>query len=190
MDDLNLVGAFKPVLEAFDRFEASLVESGLEMRRDKCRLLWPHSKPIPEELQSEADKRQIKIETGAMTTLGAMVGFDQAKIMNWVAEKVAKHKKLFDLLQHAEMPSQISALLLQMSALPTMGYLSRTIRPHLLAEHAQQFDLMVLAIRLGGFGLRSIVQSSPAAYFSAVAETAPDILEVIPEDQVRSFLIE
>src|ERR1700759_1534396 len=34
MDDLNLVGAFKPVFEAFDRFEASLVGSGLEMRRD------------------------------------------------------------------------------------------------------------------------------------------------------------
>ena len=79
-----------------------------------------------------------------MTTLGAMVGFDQAKIMNWVAGKVDKHKKLFELLQHAEMPSQISALLLRMSALPTMDYLARTIRPHLLAEHAQQFDLMVL----------------------------------------------
>src|SRR4051812_8772200 len=148
-----------------------------------------------------------------MTTLGAMVGLDQAKIMNWVADKVAKHKKLFDLLQHAEMPSQISALLLRMSALPTMGYLARTIRPHLLAEHAQQFDSMVLEtatlklglpkdlseetvstlqlpIRLGGFGLRSIARTSPAAYFSAVAETVPDILEIIPADQVQSTLIE
>ena len=100
-----------------------------------------------------------------------------------------------------------------MSALPTMGYLSRTIRPHLLAEHAQQFDAMVLetailklglpkdlseesvailqlSIRLGGFGLRSIVQTSPAAYFSAVAETVPDILGIIPADQVQSTLIE
>src|SRR6201999_1217503 len=110
----------------------------------------------------------------------------QEKIVSWVADKVAKHKKLFELLQHAEMPSQISNLLLRMSALPTMGYLSRTIRPHLLAEHAQQFDAMVLEtailklglpkdlsedsvatlqlpIRLDGFGLRSIVQTSPAA---------------------------
>ena len=47
-----------------------------------------------------------------------------------------------------------------------------------------------LPIRLGGFGLRSIVQTSPAAYFSAVAETVPDILEIIPADQVQSTLIE
>ena len=186
-----------------------------DLRRDKCRLLWPHNKPIPEDLSIEAAKRQIKIETCAMTTLGAMVGFDQEKIVSGVADKVAKHKNLFELLQHAEMPSQISNLLLRMSALPTMGYLSRTIRPHLLAEPAQQFDSMVLEtaslklglglakdlseesvatlqlpIRLGGFGLRSIVQSSPAAYFSAVAETVPDIVEIIPADQVQSFLIE
>ena len=47
-----------------------------------------------------------------------------------------------------------------------------------------------LPIRLGGFGLRSTVQTSPAAYFSAVAETVSDILEIIPADQVQSALIE
>ena len=213
MDDLNLVGAFKPVLEAFDRFEASLVDTGLEMRRDKCRILWPHPTPIPEDLQYEAEKRQIKIETGAMTTLGAMVGLDQEKIMNWVAEKVAKHKKLFDILQHAEMPSQISTLLLRMSALPSMGYLSRTIRPHLLADYAKKFDLMVLEtavsklnlpkalseetvstlhlpLRLGGFGLRSVAKTSSAAYFSAVAQTVPDLLAIVPANHVNSLLVE
>ena len=71
MDDLNLVGAFKDVFQAFDRFETSLVGTGLEMRRDKTRHLWPHNKPIPEQLAIEAAKRQIKIETRA--TLGAVI---------------------------------------------------------------------------------------------------------------------
>src|ERR1700759_2339473 len=47
-----------------------------------------------------------------------------------------------------------------------------------------------LPIRLGGFGLRSIVRSSPTADFSAVAETVPDILDIIPANQLKSALID
>ena len=80
-----------------------------------------------------------------------------------------------------------------------MGYLSRVVPPRLLRPHAIDFDTMVmdtcvqklslpsplppaaqftlnLPVRLGGFGLRSIYSVSITAYFSAVAQSVPDIL--------------
>ena len=183
------------------------------MRRNKCGILWPHSSPVPELLTAEAATRGIAIHLGAMPTLGAIVGFDAAWISQWLNTKVQKQKPLFDLLQRAELPAQVALLLLRLSAVPSMGYLMQVTPPPLLAQHAQHFDGLVLEtaiqrlglpqplsdkatltlhmpIRIGGFGLRSAVRTSPAAYYSAVARTAPDILDTVPAEIHKPLLVE
>ena len=44
-----------------------------------------------------------------------------------------------------------------------------------------------MPIRIGGFGLRSAVRTSPAAYYSAVARTVPDILDLVPAQDHKFF---
>ena len=136
MDDFNMVGPYLQIFQAFDRFETLLKDSGLEIRRNKCGILWPHNAPIPEALKTEADKRNITIHTGAMSTLGAMVGFDIDKISKWVGKKLEKHQRLFELLSHDELPAQIACLLLRLCAVPCMGYLLRVTPPPILAERS------------------------------------------------------
>ena len=102
--------------------------------------------------EGRSDKRNITIHTGAMSTLGAMVGFDIDKISKWVGKKLEKHQRLFELLSHDELPAQIACLLLRLCAVPCMGYLLRVTPPPILAEHAQRFDRTVIetaARRLG-----------------------------------------
>ena len=209
MDDGNLVGRFLQVVAAFDRFANSLDGTGLEMRRNKCGILWPHSSPVPELLTAEAATRGIAIHLGAMPTLGAIVGFDAALISQWLNTKVQKQKPLFDLLQRAELPTSTASSI----CCAEHGLSDASHPPPLLAQHAQHFDGLVLEtaiqrlglpqplsdkatltlhmpIRIGGFGLRSAVRTSPAAYYSAVARTAPDILDTVPAEIHKPLLVE
>src|SRR5690349_19876846 len=89
--------------------------------------------------------------------------------------------------------------ILRLSTVPKMNYLTRTMRPDVLRSAAEQFDRSVLdtarnklrlpdsstdeaklsltlPIREGGFGLRSMTRVSPAAYWSALAQAAPELL--------------
>ena len=86
-----------------------------------------------------------------------------------------------------------------MSAIPRLGYLIRTLKPTVVAKAASEFDLQIidtatailrlphhltlgarkvltLPIRHGGLGLRSMARTSHAAYWSGLAQAAPDIL--------------
>jgi len=89
--------------------------------------------------------------------------------------------------------------ILRLSALPQMSYLLRTLKPTITAKAAALFDAKVfdtattklrlphnlssgarlqltLPIRHGGFGLRSMVRTLYASYWSGLAQAAPDIL--------------
>ena len=161
-------------------------------------MLWPRTAACPEALR-DCVKRGILLSLGTMQTLGVLVGSGDKEINTWLADRVSDHKRYFDLILHPDLPVQIAMLLLRLSAVPMMGYLSRTVTPRLLRPHAIAFDTMVmdtciqklslpsplphaaqftlnLPIRLGGFGLRSVFSVSIAAYFSAVAQSVPDIL--------------
>ena len=84
-----------------------------------------------------------------------------------------------------------------------MGYLSRVVPLRILNSHAKAFDDKVvitaseklglvpsldnvahlpltLPVRLGGFVLRSVRLTSPAAYWASLARSAPFILEFVP----------
>ena len=101
-------------------------------------------------------------------------------------------------LLNSSLPVQPAMAILRLSALPKMGYLLRTIKPSITAKAAALFDAKVietaiaklrlpqnlssgahlqltLPIRLGGFGLRSMFRSSYAAYWSGLAQAAPEV---------------
>lgn len=42
LDDFNLVGKAPHIFEAFDDLARSARGAGLHLKRDKCKVLWPH----------------------------------------------------------------------------------------------------------------------------------------------------
>ena len=144
-----------------------------------------------------------------MVTLGAPVGFDQARMGAWLREQVDSHSRFFKMLLRPDLPVQVAFLLLRQCLIPSMGYLARVVSPRVLESHAVSFDDTVmrtaseklglppsidtaallplsLPIRLGGFGLRSVRSVSPAAYWASIACAAPYILDFVPDK--RKFL--
>ena len=54
-DDLNLFGNAEGVFRAFGKFDRSLHNTGLVLRKDKCGILWPSSTvPPPHEVRETA----------------------------------------------------------------------------------------------------------------------------------------
>ena len=114
------------------------------------------------------------------------------QIHEWLERHIAAHQPLLDTIVHPELPAQVAMLLLRLSVVPLLGYLTRVIRPSLLAPHAKRFDEMVLdtaqrkfalpsplpdaavltltqPIRSGGFGLSKAAAVSVPAYFCALS---------------------
>jgi hypothetical protein len=144
-DDLNLVGSPEGVFRAFTKFGKSLHNSGLVVRKEKCGVLWPSlSVPPPESVRTPASQLGLTLHCGVMQTLGVLVGSGDPLIDEWLTSQVASHQPFLDALVHPELPAQVALLLLRLSAVPLLGYLTRTIRPSLLAPHARRFDMMVM----------------------------------------------
>ena len=102
-------------------------------------------------------------------------------------------------------------LLLRLSVVPLLGYLTRVIRPSLLAPHAKRFDEMVLdtaqrkfalpsplpcvavltltqPIRSGGFGLSKAAAVSVPAYFCALSAASDAVMRLIPGEEAAQIL--
>jgi len=148
-----------------------------------------------------------------MVSLGTLLGNDQLQFREWLASQIDSHKPYLEMILHPELPAQVAMLLLRLSVIPQLGYLSRVIPPSLFYPHAMQFDNMVLdtiqrkfgipnplsdvakftlslPIKAGGFGLYKVANVSVPAYFSAVAAASEDILEFIPLDQRQKLLLD
>ena len=101
------------------------------------------------------------------------------------------------------MPIQVAFVLLRMSVIPRLGYLTRVLPPRLMTIHAAKFDSLVLGtvisklglpdpipneakltlslpVRLGGFGLRLVASTCYVAYYSSIALAAVDIANLVP----------
>jgi hypothetical protein len=152
-----------------------------------------------------------------MPTLGGIIGFDTQVMVDWCLAQVKLHDRLFSAIIHPSLPSQSALLILRMSALPRLDYLTRVLPPSVLNAAMVSFDAMVLQsvirklqlpsplsdeaqsllrlpIRMGGCGIRSLLSVAPAAYFGAMAIAAPFILNTInlfihapPEDASPSL---
>ena len=138
-----------------------------------------------------------------MQTLDVLVGSTDPLIHEWLERHIASRQPLLDTIVHPELPAQVAMLLLRLSVVPLLGYLTRVIRPSLLAPHARRFDEMVLdtaqrkfalpsplpdaavltltqPIRSGGFGLSKAAAVSVPAYFCALSAASDAIMRLIP----------
>ena len=129
-------------------------------------------------------------EVFSIPVLGSMVSLDPLFFRDWLLHRVSKaHARLFDFLGSRDLPSHHAFVLLRSSVLPRMSFLSRVVPPGVLEPAASWFDSKVtgifadrlfsgplssdLALRVslpvasGGFGLRPVCRSSPAAYFAS-----------------------
>ena len=207
-DDFNILGSPAGVCKAFSQLQRLILDSGLAIRSDKCGLLWPRLPPVPQAIQDWASLVRIPVHEGSMESLGAPVGAMTPFTTKFLAAKVASHAGFFELLSRPDLSVQVALLLLRLSTIPAMGYLSRVIHPSRFGLHAAAFDQQVigavvqklglpspisnvalntlaLPIRLGGFGLRSVHTTSPVAFWSALASSASDIASyVLPRDRV------
>jgi hypothetical protein len=81
-DDFNILGPPAAVIETFKAFLREIKDSGLEVRMVKCGILWPHKGPVPAVVREFVTETQMPVYTGAMETLGSVVGFDKQLIHN------------------------------------------------------------------------------------------------------------
>ena len=99
-DDLNLVGSPEGMFRAFTKFDKSLHNSGLVVRKEKCGVLWPSLSAPPPSAQLG-----LTLHCGVMQTLGVLVGSGDSQIDEWLTSQVASHQPFLDALVHPELPA-------------------------------------------------------------------------------------
>ena len=141
-------------------------------------------------------EQDVTIQHDWIEVMGAAVGRDSETIklgLDCLAAKDSGSEAFFRRLQSPELPVQSAMLVLRQCAVPKLNYLLRCSPPACIAEQAAHFDHALvtdacdklelrcdertaevkqrLRLRLkdGGFGLKSAVQTSPAAYTASVA---------------------
>ena len=190
-DDFILVGSPSVCFEAFRRFKAH--PHAPQLNIPKCRALWPVTKtthPFYAEFIAGAARLGLTAVHGCMKVLGAPVGLVNTSRTDFCTKVEVSHTRFFDALCHPHMPAQTAMLLLRLSGLPRLSYLSRVVPPSLLLSAARDFDSLVInaaiiisslpdtnktrktltqPMRFGGLGLRSHVFCSSFAFWSAFA---------------------
>jgi len=208
MDDFYLVGSPPDVASAFNHFETALEkDTGLQINYSKTQVLLPED--ATHDMRLEVKEQGLTICERGMPALGAVVGRDPDYCRLWLSEKSkTAHTLLFDSLRHRDMPAQHCLTFLRLCMLPRMNFWTRVFPPSVVAPTAGQFDQMVidtatyklqlsslegeakklfhLPIRLGGLGIRSMLQVSPIAYFSALAQASYTIIQSLPDMKLET----
>lgn len=144
--------------------------------------------------------------------LGTIISRDSDVIIDWLSKQVTTHTPFFNLLLDQRLPNQHAFTLLRSCLIPRMNYWCRTTSPIEMVPVGVKFDKLVidtfcqrlqlpaltdearsqleLPVRLGGFGLVSVVLVSPAAWYSALAQSFPRISPLFdtPDDFISSDL--
>src|SRR3954467_11140953 len=115
-------------------------DNGLRLQPAKCRVLWPHANNPPPAIVAACEQRHLKLERGSMELLGARVGVLEQRDREWAVQQTRDHKQLFDSLAHPTMPALHATHMLRSSAIPSMGYISRTTPADIARDGLQQFD--------------------------------------------------
>eukprot|EP00732_Lithocolla_globosa_P000804 Lithocolla_globosa_v1_NODE_309_length_4559_cov_14.810169.p1 type:complete len:1418 gc:universal NODE_309_length_4559_cov_14.810169:274-4527(+) len=202
IDDFNVSGDPESVFKVYDRLNKLSPDIGLHLHPTKSHLAWLHDHPIPRWIQEEAAARKIEIVVGTDKCLGSLLTSDPLmdKVAQFVAEKVDKHKRLFDLVTHEEMPKQIGKEILRSCGIPKMAYVSKTIEPSpAVLEQYNRFDKMVeltydqlcsqpgaaedeetpnieevhMPCWAGGGGFPASTEIAPIAFVASIAQAVP-----------------
>ena len=114
------------MFRAFAKFDKSLPNSGLVIRKEKCGVLWPSlATPPPDSLRNSVTGAGLTLHCGVMQTLGVLVGSGDPQIHEWLERHIASHQPLLDTIVHLELPAQVAMLLLRLSVVSLLGYLTR-----------------------------------------------------------------
>ena len=188
LDDLILAGEQQAVAEAFHHFKGAALDIGLEFNTSKCEMIPAaghlaslNKKFFPEDI--------IYKEDGNFELLGSPIGSDKFCEEHTQA-RVEKAKEILSALGELPDPQVALVLLRHCASFSKLVFSLRTV-PHLKHQAAlQSFDIAVrdciesflccsftnsewtlasLSTKMGGLGLRSAVQHSPAAFFSSQA---------------------
>ena len=213
VDDINIAGPVDQVSVALGRILKEFPGLGLSLSPAKSALLWATHTPTPQSLQTLSASHDIPIHAGSLPLLGSIVGSDTKAAMTFASSKAEAHSPFFHALTHESMPLQNAYLLLRSSAVPRLNFLCRTLPPHITLDACQIFQAHVLKtalhllqlpqqslsqvalrqiqlpLRLGGLGLRSVVDTAPAAYLGSLAASAPLIAPICSPPPAPSLTI-
>ena len=193
-DDLNLLGRPERVIAAFDIFVDLATKVGLRINPDKSKFLWKHDATLPDKPQQALDARGIEC-VPALKVFGVPIGRPDL-VSKMCCDVVHKHARFWSAVLHPRLPHQHAHLLLRFSGMPRMNFLMRTVAPSLLAPALKEFDdiilgsvlaklniprdslptaalkQIILPVRRGGAGLRSMARTHPAAYLGSFSHAS------------------
>ena len=220
MDDIHLVGEPHRLMDGLQFLQQALAERELHINTSKSHLAYFHDVTHPLDsavLETCADNR-IPVEFQQLRVLGAVVACDEAHLTAALQDAVSSDYSTTPFFRRLASPAlapQAAMLLLRQCGVPKMNYLARCIPPSCLAPIAAAFDDTVLdaaytkleidqdersegtdlilrnRLKLGGFGLISVVESSPAAYLASLASLAvqsPSFPPLSPSSLLYSWI--
>ncbi len=211
LDDGNFVGTPEQVLAAIKRLEPLANRLGLKFVDQKSQWFSLNDDPHLPTVQEWLDGRQgVKVVRDAGLILGAPVGLNRAAIEKLLDDCIREHDTFFNLLLHDSIPPQEALILLRLSGVPRMNYLTRCVDPDLTRKATKAFDdrvlttaltklciptqpsndtaarynrantLLTLPVRYGGFGLRSTYRTRHAAFWGGLAHAASTLARYAP----------
>jgi hypothetical protein len=201
LDDVTLIGPPEDVMKAVKRLEELAKAAGLLIQAKKSVCFFFSDQQLPSSVEQFLRDKGIPIEREAGMLLGAPIGRNVEKIGSLLRNIVAEHESFFTLIKNDRLPVQESMLILRLSGVPRMNYISRCVHPDLTAESTLLFDQQVLdaaksklqlpspvshsalqqmtsPVKFGGFGLRSSFSTRQFAWWGALAQAAPVLQQV------------
>jgi hypothetical protein len=197
-DDVNLLGRPKRIIYAYDVLSKKARLAGLDVVASKSRFLWPHSEPPDPGITELLEDRRIPKCSWA-NILGVPIGRDEEALSKLCMKVVNSHSCFWSCILHPDMPHQYAMLMLRYSAIPRLNFLTRTVAPSVIAKAARAFDdlvlgsaltklriprdsltplaqkLMILPLRRGGAGLRSMFRTRHMAFLGSFARCSESL---------------
>jgi ribonuclease HI len=215
-DDLTLTGPALSVLTALNTLVRLCASNdGPTLNLTKCEALWAYNTNHPS-YQPFIDglrEHNVPISHDTVEMLGSTIGLGMKRAAHCLAV-VEQQRSFFAAIAHPDMPAQIAILLLRLSGVPRLTYLTRVTPPIVIREAAERFDelvvttaaakvglpdprcdsnthlILTLPLRLDGIGLRPHTRSSPCAYWASMAACARSILDSrsveVAQNQLRT----
>jgi ribonuclease HI len=202
-DDFTITGPALSVARALQQLVEACKDDGPILNFGKCKALWAYSTnhpsyaPFCAAMSSYGEP--IPISYDAIPLLGAGVGLGNSRA-RFCNNAIQQHSNFFAAITHADMPVQAAMLLLRVSGIPRLTYLTRVIPPVIIREACEKFDAMImrtvadkcnlpdpatntnvrrqitLPYRCAGMAFPPHTRSSPAAYYSSMAASAHTIM--------------
>jgi ribonuclease HI len=214
-DDFTITGPALSVARALRQLVDACKNDGPILNFSKCKALWAYSinhpsyEPFCAAMASHG--APIPISYDAIPLLGAGVGLGNARA-RFCDAAVELHSNFFAAITHPDMPVQAAMLLLRVSGIPRLTYLTRVIPPAIIRTACENFDAMImrtvadkchlpdpatsievrrqitLPYRCAGMALSPHTRSSPAAYYSSMAASAHTIVNGSAPESMKQRL--